>query len=229
MPPSTTRSRRRCGQPVPLSTGLSTGSVPGSRPPSADRPRPRLRWDDRRRAGPDRLDRRGTRPGRSNPLVASPRRVALHAHQRDGLRPVAASSPTRMPAGGETAGTLFQIIHSGHTGGIIVTRSVPENVATTATPDSRASTWCRSSQRRTAGRNHAEVPGAQVHASGHDLDQHVLGTELGARDVTEVQYVRGPIPVLHDRLHPTPPHRHPTHCAGDGRPQAGASPEPKIR
>ena len=40
MPPSTTRSRRRCGQPVPLSTGLSTGSVPGSRPPSADRPRP---------------------------------------------------------------------------------------------------------------------------------------------------------------------------------------------
>ena len=28
MPPSTTRSRRRCGQPVPLSTGLSTGSCP---------------------------------------------------------------------------------------------------------------------------------------------------------------------------------------------------------
>jgi hypothetical protein len=31
----------------------------------------------------------------------------------DGLRPVAASTPTRMPAGGEAVGTLFRIIHCG--------------------------------------------------------------------------------------------------------------------
>ncbi len=61
------------------------------------------------------------------------------------------------------------------------------------------------------------MPGAQVHASGDDPDQHVLGTELGARDVTDVQYVRGPIRVLHDRLHPTPPRHfilHRPHAAG---------------
>src|SRR5215217_3812999 len=37
--------------------------------------------------GPDRLDRRATHPGGPT-LVASPRRVALHAQQRDGPRQV---------------------------------------------------------------------------------------------------------------------------------------------
>jgi len=36
-----------------------------------------------------------------------------------------------------------RIIHSGHISWINVTGSVTENVATTATPDRRASAWCR--------------------------------------------------------------------------------------
>jgi hypothetical protein len=44
-----------------------------------------------------------------------------------GVRPVAARTPTRMPAGGAAVGTLVRIIHSGHTGAIIVTGSVTDS------------------------------------------------------------------------------------------------------
>jgi len=50
-------------------------------------------WLAGRAPGPDRLDRRGTHPGGPT-LVASPRRVALHAQQRARPRSVAASTPT---------------------------------------------------------------------------------------------------------------------------------------
>ena len=94
--------------------------------------------------GPDRLDRRGTRPGGPT-LVASPRQVALHAHQRDGARPDAAGMPTRSTSAGgrRGGGKLPRIIHCGHLGGIIVTGSVTENVSTVCTPDSGASRRCR--------------------------------------------------------------------------------------
>jgi hypothetical protein len=86
MPSSTTTSRRRCGQPLSLSTGVVHRGGPrrGRRPARAHRPRP-ARVDDLTRGraltpvGPPRHTSR-----RSNTLVASPRRVALHAHQRDG-------------------------------------------------------------------------------------------------------------------------------------------------
>jgi hypothetical protein len=64
MPPSTTRSRRRGGQPVPLSTGLSTGSCPRqSTAVSGPSEAPDSGGTKDVGPGPDRLDRRGTRPG----------------------------------------------------------------------------------------------------------------------------------------------------------------------
>jgi hypothetical protein len=151
MPPSTARSRRRCGQPVPLSTGCPRPSTAGSAPSEAPTQMGRSDYEP----GPDRLGRRGTRPGGPT-LVASPQRVALHAHQRDGLRPVAAAStPTHACRAGEVAGTQFGISHSGHSAWIIVTGSVTENLATTATPDNRASAWCRPASARQTSRHDA--------------------------------------------------------------------------
>jgi hypothetical protein len=46
-------------------------------------------------------------------------------------------------ARGRCWGSCSQIVHSGRIGGIIVTGSVTENLATTATPDRGASAWCR--------------------------------------------------------------------------------------
>ena len=58
------RSRRRCGQPVPLSTGLSTGSCPRqSTAVSGPSEAPDSGGTKDVGPGPDRLDRRGTRPG----------------------------------------------------------------------------------------------------------------------------------------------------------------------
>ena len=55
--------------------------------------------------GSDRLDRRGTRPGGPT-LVASPRRVALHAPQRDRLRSVATST---LMSGAAAASALAEL------------------------------------------------------------------------------------------------------------------------
>jgi len=95
MSSSTTRSRRRCGQPVPCPQQLSTrvvhaevSTVVGCR---VRTPATGSGGRADHGPGPDRLDRRGTRPGGPT-LVASPRRVALHAHQRERPRPVATST-----------------------------------------------------------------------------------------------------------------------------------------
>jgi len=70
-------------------------------------------WPLGRALGADRLDRRGTHPGDPTP-VASPRRVALHAPQRD--RPRSDAANTLMSGEAASSGVL-DTIDTGHTSG----------------------------------------------------------------------------------------------------------------
>jgi hypothetical protein len=99
-----------------------------------------LRWMIRPRSralGADRLDRRGTRPGDPT-LVASPRRVALHAAQRRRPRSVA-TSPLMS---GEAAASASWTRSALDMQWITVTGSVTENVSTVCTPVRGAGRRC---------------------------------------------------------------------------------------